>query len=115
MKHRPTATRALIHLAWPVLIARLYTTDHQVQAAAIPLIALVGLYHPGDALQGVAVNALRGFKKSVVPMLIYAVMLWGVGLGAGVWLAAGLVAAYLNAVSRAKQLAPGNQEAAELK
>ncbi len=109
------------------LIATLYTTDHQVQAAAIPLIALVGLYHLGDALQAVAVNALRGYKKSVLPMLIYAVMLWGVGLGGGIvlgltdtlgmargapgfwiagitgiWLAAGLVAIYLNAVSRRK-------------
>jgi len=108
-------------------IAALYTTDLNVQKVAIPLIALVALYHLGDALQAVAVNALRGYKKSVVPMLIYAVLLWGVGLGggvllgltdtlgtargapgfwiagiAGIWLAAGLVAAYLNAVSRTK-------------
>ncbi|HEY6094857.1 MAG TPA: MATE family efflux transporter [Gallionellaceae bacterium] len=121
------AVVSLIFWLGAPLIARLYTTDHQVQAAAIPLIALVGLYHLGDALQAVAVNALRGYKKSVVPMLIYAVMLWGVGLGggilagltdvlgsargapgfwiagiAGIWLAGGLVAAYLNGVSRTK-------------
>jgi MATE family multidrug resistance protein len=108
-------------------IAALYTTDLSVQKVAIPLIGLVALYHLGDGLQAVAVNALRGYKKSVVPMLIYAVLLWGVGLGggvllgltdtlgaargasgfwiagiAGIWLAAGLVAAYLNAVSRTK-------------
>ncbi len=108
-------------------IAALYTTNHQVQAAAIPLIILVGFYHLGDALQAVAVNALRGYKKSAVPMVIYATTLWGLGLGGGVlfgltdkfgpargavgfwiaaivslWLVAGLVALYLNAVSRAK-------------
>ena len=72
-----------------------------------------------------AVNALRGYKISVVPMVIYGVTLWVLGLGggvllgltdtfgaalgapgfwvaaiAGIWLVAGMVAAYLNAVSR---------------
>ena len=108
-------------------IAALYTTDLQVQAAAIPLISLVALYHLGDALQAVAVNALRGYKKSVIPMLIYVALLWGAGLGGGyllgltdtfgpargatgfwiaaivsLWLVAGLVALYLNAVSSKK-------------
>ncbi|MEJ1959486.1 MAG: MATE family efflux transporter [Nitrosomonadales bacterium] len=108
-------------------IAALYTTDHQVQAAALPLIILVGFYHLGDALQAVAVNALRGYKKSFVPMVIYTITLWGIGLGGGyvlgltntfgkgrgaagfwiaaiisLWLVAGMVALYLNAVSRAK-------------
>ncbi len=107
-------------------IAALYTTDIAVQKAAIPLIMLVALYHLGDGLQAVAVNALRGYKKSVVPMLLYATLLWGLGLGGGfllgltdtlgpargapgfwiaaigsLWLVAGLVALYLNAVSRA--------------
>jgi MATE family multidrug resistance protein len=85
------------------------------------------LYHLGDALQAVAVNALRGYKKSVVPMVIYGTLLWGLGLGGGIllgltgtfgpalgapgfwiaavaslWLVAGLVTVYLNAVSRAR-------------
>jgi MATE family multidrug resistance protein len=110
------------------LIAGLYTTDHQVQKVAIPLIMLVGFYHLGDALQAVAVNALRGYKKSAVPMVIYTTTLWGIGLGGGyllgltdifgpargasgfwiaaiasLWLVAAMVALYLNAVSRAKQ------------
>lgn len=108
-------------------IAALYTPDADVQAIAVPLIALVGFYHIADALQAVAVNALRGYKRSAVPMLIYTTTLWGVGLGGGValglsdvfgpprgaagfWMAAiagvalagTLVAAYLNAVSRTK-------------
>ena len=105
-------------------IATLYTTDPQVQKVATPLIMLVALYHLGDALQAVTVNALRGYKRSVIPMLIYGTLLWGLGLGGGIvlgltdkivpalgapgfwiaaiasiWLVAGLMALYLNAVS----------------
>lgn len=107
------------------LIAAFYTTDPQVQALAIPLIAMVGLYHLGDALQAVTVNALRGYKNSVVPMVIYTVTLWVPGLGGGImlgltdtlgpargapgfwlaaiggiWLVGGLMALYLNHISR---------------
>ncbi|MDR2220569.1 MAG: MATE family efflux transporter [Methylobacillus sp.] len=64
-------------------IATLYTTDENVQAVAIPLIVLVGIYHLGDAMQVITVNALRGYKKSVVPMIVYAVGLWTVALGGG--------------------------------
>jgi MATE family multidrug resistance protein len=120
------AFSAICWLAAPY-IAALYTTDLEVQKVATPLIILVALYHLGDALQSVAVNALRGYKKSVVPMLIYATMLWGLGLGGGyllgltdtfgpahgaqgfwyagissIWLVAGMLAVYLNAISKAK-------------
>ena len=59
------------------LIARFYTTDAEVKSLAIPLIAMVGLYHLGDALQVIAVNALRGYKRSVIPMVVYGFLLWG--------------------------------------
>ena len=108
-------------------IAAFYTTDPEVQKMAIPLIMLAALYHLGDALQAVAVNALRGYKKSVVPMLIYVILLWVLGLGGGfllgltdtfmpalgapgfwiaaigsLWLVAGLMVVYLNRVSRVR-------------
>jgi len=107
------------------LIAAFYTTDMQVQAVAIPLIVMVGLYHLGDALQAVTVNALRGYKNSVVPMVIYTVTLWVPGLGGGIvlgltntfgpargapgfwlaaiasiWLVGGLMALYLDYTSK---------------
>jgi MATE family multidrug resistance protein len=116
---------AIFWLAAPH-IAALYTTDPHVQQVATPLVMLVALYHLGDALQAVAVNALRGYKRSVVPMVIYGTLLWGLGLGGGIllgltdtfgaargapgfwiaaiaslWLVAGLVAIYLERVSRA--------------
>lgn len=103
------------------LIAAFYTTDLQVQAITIPLIVMVGLYHLGDAMQAVTVNALRGYKNSVVPMVIYTITLWVPGLGGGIvlgltdffgpargapgfwlaaiasiWLVGGLMAAYLD-------------------
>jgi len=106
-------------------IAAFYTTDLQVQSVAIPLIMMVGLYHLGDALQAVTVNALRGYKNSVVPMVIYTVTLWVPGLGGGIllgltdtfgsargapgfwlaaitsiWLVGGMMALYFNFISK---------------
>jgi len=106
-------------------IAAFYTTDLQVQAIAIPLIVMAGLYHLGDALQAITVNALRGYKNSVVPMVIYTVTLWVPGLGGGIilgltnffgpalgapgfwiaatasiWLVGGLMAIYLDSTSK---------------
>ncbi len=65
-------------------IAAFYTTDMEVQKVAIPLIVMVGIYHLGDALQAVTVNALRGYKNSIVPMMIYTLTLWVLGLGGGI-------------------------------
>ena len=64
-------------------IAAFYTTDPQVLALASALLSFVAVYHVFDAVQAVAVNVLRGYKRAVVPMVIYAVALWGVGLGGG--------------------------------
>lgn len=64
-------------------IARAYTTDPAVAAAAAGLLAIVAVYHLGDAAQAVAVQVLRGYKRATAPMAIYAVLLWGVGLGGG--------------------------------
>lgn len=107
-------------------IASFYTPDRDVIRASVPLIMLIGFYHLADALQVVVVNTLRGYQKTTVPMVIYAVTLWGVGLGGGIllgltdwlgtargaegfWMAGTasllivglLVSGYLNKVSRA--------------
>jgi multidrug resistance protein, MATE family len=64
-------------------IAGLYTGDAALHRVAAGLIAFVAVYHLFDAVQAVVVNILRGYRRAVVPMLIYAVALWGVGLGGG--------------------------------
>jgi MATE family multidrug resistance protein len=64
-------------------IAALYTPDAEVRAVAAGLIAIIAAYHLVDALQTVVVNVLRGYKRTIVPMAIYVVSLWGIGLGGG--------------------------------
>jgi len=65
------------------LIIRGYTPNVGVAEAAMPLVAVVALYHLFDALQISTAFALRAYKVAVIPMVIYAVALWGVGLGGG--------------------------------
>ncbi|VVD70520.1 MATE family efflux transporter [Pandoraea soli] len=60
-----------------------YTSDPLVAAVATPLLAIVACYHVFDALQVSAVFVLRAWKVAVIPTVIYAVSLWGVGLGGG--------------------------------
>ena len=71
------------------LIAGLYTHDDEVKAVATALLAYVAGYHLFDALSAIAVSVLRGYKKTVVPMLCNIVALWGIGLGGGYMLAFG--------------------------
>jgi MATE family multidrug resistance protein len=60
-----------------------YTPDPAVVVAAMPLVAIVTLYHIFDALQITTAFVLRAYKVAVVPTVIYAIALWGVGLGGG--------------------------------
>jgi MATE family multidrug resistance protein len=73
---------ATIYLAADPLV-RLYTNDAAVQRLAAGLLALVAAYHVFDAAQAVVVNVLRGYRHAAVPMLVFGVALWGVGLGGG--------------------------------
>jgi MATE family multidrug resistance protein len=68
-------------------VVRLYTGHEAVVVAALPLVAWVALFHTADAMQTVAAFVLRAWRIATVPMVIYAVMLWGVGLGGGYVLA----------------------------
>lgn len=73
---------ALLFVARPWVLAA-YTPDAQVVAAAMPLLAIVTFYHLFDALQITTAFVLRAYKVAVVPTVIYAVALWGIGLGGG--------------------------------
>lgn len=64
-------------------IAALYGADAEVRRVAAGLLVFVAGYHLFDAVQAVTVNVLRGYKRAVVPMLIYGVGLWCVGLAGG--------------------------------
>ncbi|WP_061169836.1 MATE family efflux transporter [Caballeronia hypogeia] len=68
--------------ARPHIIAA-YTPDTNVIAAAMPLVLIIAFYHLGDALQITTAFILRAYKVTLVPTLIYAIALWGIGLGGG--------------------------------
>ncbi|SDV47568.1 MATE family efflux transporter [Chitinasiproducens palmae] len=72
---------ALLAARGPILSA--YSADPAVVAAAGSLLGIVALYHFFDAVQISTAFALRAHKVAVVPTLIYAFALWGVGLGGG--------------------------------
>lgn len=75
-----------VFLARPWVVG-LYTRDAAVAAAALPLVAWVAIFHVADAAQTIAAFVLRAHKIATVPMLVYVVALWGVGLGGGYVLA----------------------------
>lgn len=76
----------LVWLLSEPLVA-LYTIDAAVSAVALSLIGWAAVFHVFDAVQGVSGFALRGYKNTFWPMVIYGVSLWGVGLIGGYWIA----------------------------
>jgi len=69
----------------------LYTRDATVLAIAVPLLPFIAFYQMFDALQVMAAFILRAYKIALVPTVIYALSLWGVGLGGGYVLGFGLL------------------------
>ena len=67
-------------------IAQLYTSNPELAAITAALLAWVAIYHPADAIQAMSIFALRSYRITVAPLLIYTVLLWGIGLGGGYWL-----------------------------
>ena len=67
-------------------IISLYTKDAAVATLGMGLIIYGCIYHLFDALQTIANFAMRGYRVTLLPMLVYAVILWGVGMGGGIYL-----------------------------
>ncbi len=61
----------------------LYTDNPVIVATAMPLLAWVAVFHMADAVQAIASFVLRAYRVATAPMVIYAVAIWGVGLGGG--------------------------------
>jgi MATE family multidrug resistance protein len=79
------ASTAMAILAVP--IARMYSSSAEVASLGSGLLLLVALYHVADAWQTIGCFLLRCWRITVMPMLVYAVALWGLGLGGGFALA----------------------------
>lgn len=65
----------------------LYVEEPAIIMAASALLARVGLYHLGDSLQAVSVFILRSYRIVLAPLVIYCLLLWGLGLAGGYLLA----------------------------
>lgn len=68
-------------------LAAAYARSPEVVAMASGLLGCVALYHLADAVQAVSVAVLRCYRVTVLPLLVYGAMLWGVGLSGGFALA----------------------------
>lgn len=68
-------------------LAGLYTHDAEVAAMAAGLLGWIALYHLFDSIQCYCIFLLRSLRITVAPLLTYCVLLWGVGLGGGFYLA----------------------------
>ncbi len=64
-------------------ISKLYSNDTSVSILAASLLLWVAVFHLMDALQALAGFLLRCYRVAVLPVLVYALCLWGVGLGGG--------------------------------
>lgn len=80
---------ALIFFAIPGPLARIFTHDVDVIAAAKTLIPLAALFQVFDGTQIVAISVLRGAADVRWPMLIHLVGFWVFGIPIGLWLAYG--------------------------
>jgi multidrug resistance protein, MATE family len=60
-----------------------YSDSPEVKAAASALLAWVALYHLADAAQAVSAFLLRSYRITVLPLVLYSVGLWGLGLFGG--------------------------------
>jgi MATE family multidrug resistance protein len=72
-----------------VPIVHLFTADAAIVAAALPLVAWVAAFHVTDAAQTIAAFVLRAWRVAVLPLVVYVLALWVVGLGGGYALAFG--------------------------
>jgi MATE family multidrug resistance protein len=70
-------------------LASLYSGNPAVVAMASGLLAWAALYHVADAMQAICVFLLRCYRVTIAPLVVYCVLLWGLGLAGGYVLAYG--------------------------
>lgn len=76
---------ALVAVRGP--LARLYARSPEVVGMAEPLLLWIAAYHLFDGLQALGVFILRCFRITLAPLVVYSVLLWGLGLFGGYLLA----------------------------
>ena len=81
-----TGVLAIIFIAREILAAW-YSSTPEVVAMASTLLMWVAFYHVADALQALCAFLLRCYRIAVAPLILYGVLLWGLGLYGGYQLA----------------------------
>jgi MATE family multidrug resistance protein len=74
---------AIVFLAIPVRIARIYTADPAVIRMSVTLLAIAAAFQLFDGCQIVVSGALRGAGNTRTPMLCNLVFYWFIGLPLG--------------------------------
>ena len=69
------------------LIASFYTNNPEIVALGSSLLVWVAVYHWGDAVQILCAFLLRCYRITLVPLALYSLLLWGLGLYGGYQLA----------------------------
>jgi len=80
------ALMAVLLIAFPHSILRIYSPDPQVLAIGVPLLALAAAFQVFDGIQTATTGALRGLGHTTEPMLINLIGYWIIGLPLGYWL-----------------------------
>ena len=68
-------------------VATVYSSDPAVQLLAGNLLLFAAFWQLFDATQVCAIGALRGYKITVMPMVLMLIAFWAVGVPSGTWLA----------------------------
>ena len=69
------------------ILAGWYSATPEVVAMASTLLVWVAFYHVADALQALCAFLLRCYRIALAPLILYGVLLWGLGLYGGYQLA----------------------------
>ena len=77
---------SVLLLSIPASIARLFTPDRAVIAAAVPLLLIAAGFQFFDGIQITATGALRGAGNTTAPFLTQLVCYWAIGMPLGILL-----------------------------
>jgi MATE family multidrug resistance protein len=77
---------AILFLTLPAPIARIFTPDHGVIAAAIPLLLIAAGFQFFDGIQITVTGALRGAGNTLAPLFTHLICYWIIGMPLGILL-----------------------------
>ncbi|MDM0116162.1 MATE family efflux transporter [Variovorax sp. J22R133] len=75
----------MVLLRWQ--LPTIYSDNPQIVAVTASLLMATALYHLADSAQTLCVFVLRCYRVTVLPLVIYCTLLWGLGLGGSLLLA----------------------------